>query len=67
MIGAQYEPKEITWEEGKNIIHTKRPAGKFYCKIDEGSYVAISNIRLTPGVHEFKSEDECVNWLKNER
>lgn len=60
------EIKHINREEASKIIETRKPLGLFY-ETDNGFYVGIDNSNGDAWVEEFKTKEECFNWLRGER
>ena len=58
--------KQVTREEASRIIETSKPRGLFY-EIDGNVYVGIDNIDGHAWVEEFKTKEECLNWLRGDR
>lgn len=57
------EIKYITRKEASAIIETRNPRGLFY-ETDNGFYVGIDNSNGDAWVEEFKTKEECFNWLR---
>ena len=55
--------KHITREEASKIIETREPRGLFY-EIDGDLHVGIDNKSGDAWVEEFKTPEECLNWLR---
>ncbi|HZK56788.1 MAG TPA: hypothetical protein VFD17_00640 [Clostridia bacterium] len=60
------EIKYISRDEASKIIETRKPRGLFY-ETDNGFYVGIDNSNGDAWVEEFKTKEECFNWLRGER
>ena len=59
------EIKHITREEASKIIETSEPRGLFY-EVDGDVYVGIDNLDGHAWVEEFKTIEECRDWLNGE-
>jgi hypothetical protein len=59
------EIKLVSQSEAQAIIDTREPKGLFYT-IGGGIYVGIDNRTGDAWVEEFKTEQECMSWLKGE-
>ncbi|MFW5647931.1 MAG: hypothetical protein ACOCG5_02475 [Candidatus Alkaliphilus sp. MAG34] len=57
------EIKYITRDEASKIIETSEPRGLFY-EVDGDVYVGIDNSDGDAWVEEFKTPEECLNWLR---
>ncbi|MGL4573011.1 MAG: hypothetical protein ACRCVJ_18370 [Clostridium sp.] len=55
--------KEITSKEAETIIETRKPLGLFWLK-ENGWYVAIDNSTGDAWTEDFRTERECIDYLK---
>ena len=54
--------KEITSKEARTIIKTRKPLGVFWLK-ENGWYVAIDNRTSDAWTENFRTKEECFNYL----
>lgn len=57
------EIKYITRDKASKIIETREPRGLFY-EIDGDLHVGIDNRSGDAWVEEFKTKQECLDWLR---
>lgn len=62
--GGAYRPTPVTREQMEEIIKTRKPLGQFY-RTGDGGAVGCDNSTGDAWVAEFKTEEECVDWLVN--
>ncbi|EKN67863.1 hypothetical protein P9E76_01615 [Schinkia azotoformans] len=55
---------EITKDEANEIMDKYSPRGLYYF-FDNGLYIGIDNSSGDAWVEEFKSKQECIDWLKD--
>ena len=59
---SKMTPHEVFSWEAKEIIDTHQPRGLFYISEYSG-YTGIDNSNGDAWVEEFKTLDDCLNWL----
>lgn len=57
--------QRVCQEFATQVIRTREPIGRFYTW-EDGIYTGIDNSNGNAWTEDFKTEDECFKWLRNE-
>lgn len=60
------ELRFVSYEEAIEIVHERKPLGKFYAK-DGAFWIGIDNVNGNAWTEGFYTEEECKAWVMNEQ